>query len=159
MARPRLEEAGPGSAGRALGSHAIPSIASSSLVCQETNKALLKGIQVSAEIMRGPRVHKPATGDHTDLVAETADLMRVVATEKCRDVLVDCKAAEETPHLALRGQVKTPCGFVEKQHFRMAHECARDFDPPFHARAVRAHELARSEEHTSELQSLRHLVC
>jgi hypothetical protein len=56
--------------------------------------------------------------------------MRVVATEKCRDVLVDCQAAEKAPHLALRMQVKDPCGFVEEQHFRMAHECARYFDPP-----------------------------
>ena len=87
----------------------------SSLMCQETNKALLKGIQISAEVSRGSCVHKPAPGDHADLVAQTADLMRVVATEKCRDVFFDCQAAEKAPHLALRGQVKTPYGFVEEQ--------------------------------------------
>ena len=74
------------------------------------------------------------------------DFTRVVATEKCRDVLVDCKAAEKAPHLALRGQVKTPYGFVEEQHFRMAHECACNFNPPIHTCAVRAHELAAKRD-------------
>src|SRR5450756_2296077 len=68
--------------------------------------------------------------------------MRVVAAEKRRDVLVGCKAAQEVPHLALRRKIKTPCGFVEEQHLRLAHERARNFNAAFHARAVRADELA-----------------
>src|ERR1700730_9788936 len=107
-------------------------------MCQETNQALLKGIEVSAEVARSSRVHKPAMGDHADLVTETADLMRVMATEKCRDVLVDCEPAEEAPHLALRGQVKPPCGFVEEQHFRTPHEGARNLDPRYEAYVVHA---------------------
>jgi hypothetical protein len=59
-------------------------------MCQETDQALLKGIEVGTQIARSARVHKPALGDHADLVAQTADLMRVVAAEKRRDVFVDC---------------------------------------------------------------------
>jgi hypothetical protein len=69
--------------------------------CQETDQALLKGIEVGPQVARGARVDKPALGDHADLIAQAADLVRLVATEESRDVLIHCKATKEVPHLPL----------------------------------------------------------
>src|SRR5580704_16702042 len=92
-------------------------------MCQEMNQALLKGIQVSAEVPCGSRVHQPTTGDHADLVTQTADLMRVVAAEKGCDVLVDRQAAEKAPHFALRGRHRSAFWFEIPSSAAISRSC------------------------------------
>src|SRR6202049_1812252 len=92
--------------------------------------------------MRWARVNKAASGDHTDLAAQAADLLRVMTTEKRGDVLGGREPTQKTPHAAFRRQVQPSRGFVEEEHFRTAHERPRDLNPAFHARAIGADQLA-----------------
>ena len=93
---------------------------------QQLDEALLKSIQISAKVPRGTRVDNLAFGDDADLAAETADLLRVVAAQERRDLLLRGEIAEELPRLALRGQIELARRPVQKEHFRMAHQCPRD---------------------------------
>src|SRR5690348_17727509 len=58
-------------------------------------------------------------------------------------------------HLHAKLGVEVRQGLVEQEHLRVAHDRASHRD----TLALAARELARSEEHTSELQSPVHLVC
>jgi len=62
-------------------------------------------------------VNKPASGDDTDLTAQAADFLRVMATEKRRDAFRGRESAQKAPHIALRWQVQPPRGFVQEEDF------------------------------------------
>src|SRR5262245_53614018 len=58
----------------------------------------------------------------------------------------------------LNGKIYTVGGFVGSVH-RDAQNAVYEYDPASDTWRILANMKARSEEHTSELQSLRHLVC
>ena len=109
---------------------------------EHADEALLEGIDVAAHVARCAGVNQPASGDHTDLTAQGADFLRVVATEKRGDVFRSCEAAEQAPHVAFGGQVQSTRGFVEKENLWTAHERARNLHAAFHTGAVGADQLA-----------------
>jgi hypothetical protein len=109
---------------------------------QHPDETFLEGVDVAAHVARCTRVNKPALGDYTDLAAQAADFLRIVATEERRDVFRGCEAAQKAPHVAFCRQVQSTRGFVEKENFRTPHERSCDFYPSFHARAVGADQLS-----------------
>src|ERR1700692_3751148 len=87
-------------------------------------------------------MNEPASGDHTDLTAQAADFLRVMATEKRRDALRGRESAQKAPHIALCRQVQPPRGFIEEEDFGTAHKRPGDFYPSFHARAIGSDQLS-----------------
>ena len=59
----------------------------STLMRQQLDEPLLKGVKISAKVARGTRVDNLALGDDADLAAKTPDLLRVVTAQECRDLL------------------------------------------------------------------------
>src|ERR1017187_5925311 len=113
---------------------------------QQADEAFLELVEVGAEIAGGAGVDQPAAVDDADLVAQAADLVRVVAAEEGGDVFVDGEAPEEVPHFALGGQSEAAGALVEEEHFGLAHQRAGDLHAALHAGAVSAHELAAKRD-------------
>ena len=142
-----------GGAGLVRGAGRSSAIAASNLRREQFDQPGLKRIEIAAEVSRRARVDQPALGDHADFVAQAPNLVRVVTAEERRHVLGRGETTEQVPHVAFGGQIETARGFVEEQHFRAAHQRARDLDAALHAGAVGADQLAaeaRIEAHAVE---------
>src|SRR5579872_7465389 len=75
---------------------------------QKSDQALLKRIQIVAQLACRPAIDQPAARDHADLLAQAADLMGIVAAEKRGDIFVGGEAAQQAPHFAFCRQVQPP---------------------------------------------------
>src|ERR1700683_5046642 len=85
----------------------------SSLMRQQLDETLLEGVKVGSEFARGTREDEFSPRNDAHLAAQTPDLLRVVATEERRDLLLRGEIAQELPRLALRRQVEPARGLVQ----------------------------------------------
>src|ERR1700674_2727053 len=81
---------------------------------QQTDEPLLERVEVGTDIARRTRVDQLALGNDADLVAETANLVRVVAAEEGRDVFGRRQPSQQVPHVALGRQVESARGLIEE---------------------------------------------
>src|SRR6516164_5233822 len=88
-------------------------ILKSLFVGQKLNETLLESVEVVTEVASGARIYDPAAGNHADFIAQAADLVGIVTTEKRGDILIDGQAAEQIPHAALGRQIEPSRRLVE----------------------------------------------
>ena len=65
-----------------------PTLLKSLFVGQKLNETLLESVEVVTEVASGARIYDPAAGNHADFIAQAADLVGIVTTEKRGDILI-----------------------------------------------------------------------